>query len=318
VLFQLVLAASIAWLGSTDPSSSIRIVVAAALATAALSASLDIVTDAYRTDILSADERGRGTAAYVTGYRVALILSGSGALLLSDVIGWRATYYVLAGVIALGPIAALLAPAVTGASPPQSLRESVVEPLRELFTRPRIVWILAIVCLYRVGDSLVSHIVTPFLLDIEFTNTEVGLVQKGFGMAATIVGVWIGGIVSDRIGLWRTLFWFGIAQALANVGYVTLATFEPTIAHMAAAVFVDNLCNGLGTAAFVALLMSLCATRFSATQYALLTSASTLVGRLLSGGVGVMQAQVGWVAVFASTIVLAAPALLLIRAHRPS
>jgi PAT family beta-lactamase induction signal transducer AmpG len=314
--FQVLVGAALAVLAVQEPRQSLLAVAVLALAIAVLSASFDIAVDAYRTDVLEADERGRGTSTYVIGYRLALIVAGSGALVLADWIGWRATYSSMAVLVGLGMLASWWAPPAPPRQPPRTLLESVVAPFSELLARKTVVAMLAFVALYRVGDSLVAHMITPFLLEIDFTKTEVGLIQKGFGMAATILGVWMGGALVDRIGNWRALLWFGLIQALANLGYVALASTEPTLALLAAAVFIDNLCNGLGTAAFVAFLMALCHPRFSATQYALLTSLSTLLGRLMASGSGYLVATFGWAVLFATTVVLAVPALAIAYAIR--
>ena len=312
LLFQVLLIAAIAWLGFTDARTGPQIVAFAALTVALMSASHDIVIDAYRTDLLPGAERGRGTSAYVIGYRIALILAGAGALVLSDVIGWRSTYLVMAGVLILGVLTTALAPSEPQVAAPTSLRAAVVEPFRELMSRRSILWVIAFVALYRIGDALAGHFVTPFLIDVDFSNTEIGLVQKGFGMGATIVGVGIGGVLADRIGMWRALLWFGIAQGFANIGYMFLALGEPGLVGLVVAIAADNLCNGLGTAAFVAFLMAQCNTRFSATQYALFTSASTVVGRLLAPAAGVFQSRWGWAIFFAATIAAAVPALAIL------
>jgi len=313
--FQGLLVAAIAWLATTDARVAPDMVALVALLVALLSASQDIVVDAYRTDVLEPAERGRGTSAYVIGYRIALIVAGAGALILSDAIGWRATYLLLAVVLALGMIVTLVSPAAPVVSAPTSLRAAVVEPFAELFARREIVWLAAFVALYRVGDAVAGHFVTPFLLDIEFSNTEVGVVQKGIGMATTIVGVAAGGLAVDRLGLRRALLVFGAAQAFANAGYLVLALAEPGLGGLVAAVAVDNLCNGLGTAAFVTFLMAACDARFSATQYALLTSLSTLVGRLLAPIAGALQLHWGWAGLFAATIAVAIPALAILAAR---
>ncbi|MBT8493576.1 MAG: MFS transporter [Deltaproteobacteria bacterium] len=312
LLFQLLVCSSLVLLAAQQPQGSLLAIAVLALATAVLSASFDVAVDAYRTDVLEEDERGRGTSAYVIGYRLALIVAGSGALILADVVGWRSTYLIMAALVGLGAVASWWAPATEEIEAPRSLRESVVAPFSELLGRRAIVGLLAIVVLYRVGDSLVMHMIVPFLLEIDFSNTEIGVVQKGFGMAATILGVWLGGSLVDRLGPWKALLLFGLVQALANLGYIALAVGDRSLVMLAAAVVVDNVCNGLGTAAFVTFLTALCHHRFSATQYALLTSLSTVLGRLLAAGSGFVVAALGWAALFGGTVAAAIPALAVI------
>jgi len=309
-LFQILLAGAIAVLALVDMSNDVLGVAAAALCVAVLSASQDVVVDAYRTDVLTPAERGRGSGLYVSGYRVALIVAGSGAFLLADVISWRSTYLILAGLMMVTVVGTLWAPESTSTKPPPDLRSAVVEPLTEFFRRRGALLVIAFIMLYRVGDAAANHMIAPFLLDIDFTKSEIGIVQKGIGMAATIVGALIGGLFIDRIGVIKALILFGLAQALANFGYLVLAVTDAGLGGLTAAVAIDNICNGLGTAAFVAYLMSLCHRRFSATQYALFTSAATLLGRLLGAASGFVVASYGWAVFFGCTIVLAVPAIV--------
>ncbi len=312
LLAQLLLLLSIAWLGFQDPSTGALEIAVAAVAVAFLSATQDIVVDAYRTDSLHDDERGKGSATYVIGYRVAMIVAGAGALMLADHITWRAVYLIMAALMFIGMVATWFAPAPANIRPPESLYRAVIEPLHEFFWRRGALLALAFVMLYKFGDALASNLSIKFLLDLEFSKTDVGLIQKFLGLGATIVGCSIGGIWADRIGLWKALLIFGAAQALANVGYLALAITGKSYPVLIAAIGVDNICNGLGTAAFVAYVMSLCHRSFSATQYALLTSAAAILGRTLGASAGYIQKSAGWTGFFAITIAVAVPALLLL------
>ncbi len=316
LLFQLALALAIAAMGAVDAAASPASVAVLGLAVAFLSASQDVVVDAYRTDVLAKDELGKGTATYVTGYRLALIAAGGGALALADVVPWRVTYWVMASLMVVGITAAWWAPDPPPTEPPRSVREAVFEPLIEFFRRRGALLALIIVMLYKLGDALANHMITPFLLGLDFTKTEIGVVQKLLGMAATIGGCAVGGLLVDRIGVIRSLIWFGLLQAVANLGYLALALVGKNHSVLVAAIGIDNVCNGLGTAALVAYLMSLCNRRFSATQYALLTSASTILGRLLGALSGIVIARIGWAGFFVASIGVAAPALLLLTWYR--
>ncbi len=316
LLFQLLLAGALAAMGTIDAGASPAAIAVMAVAVAALSASQDVVIDAYRTDLLDAGQRGRGTATYVVGYRVALIVAGAGALALADQVSWRLVYFALAALMAVQVVGTFAAPEPERQHRPASLADAIWKPLGEFFGRRGALVVLSAVALYKFGDSMVSHMVVPFLQQTGFSKTEIGAVQKFAGMAATIAGVGLGGIVLDRIGVLRTLIWFGLLQAVANVGYIVLALHGKSHATLIVAIILDNLCNGLGTAAFVAWLMSLCDERYSATQYALLTSASTILGRLLGAGAGWIVDDIGWAGFFAVTIVVAIPALALILWYR--
>jgi PAT family beta-lactamase induction signal transducer AmpG len=310
--FSLLLAVALVVMAGIDAGSAPLAIGVAAVAVAFLSASFDVVNDAYRTDLLPAGERGKGTATYVTGFRVAMLVAGGGALILADWVGWEVTYLVMAGLMLLSTLTIFIAPEPDKSHQPTSLGAAVVRPLVEFFTRRGAILALAIVALYKFGDFMASHMITPFLIDIGFAKTEIGAVQKFGGMAATILGVWVGGALADRWGVVKTLLIFGLLQAMANVGYVFLALTGPSSVGLGGAVFIDNLCNGMGTAAFVAFLMSLCDERYSATQYALLGSASSILGRTLGATSGVVKEEIGWAGFFGVTIGVAVPALLLL------
>jgi PAT family beta-lactamase induction signal transducer AmpG len=285
-----------------------------------LSATQDIAFDAYSTDVLRKEERAAGAAVKVLGYRLAMIVSGGLALILADQwLGWGNTYFAMGGLMALCAIATVLAPEPeVVARAPRSLRIAVVEPLMEFFRRRGAVTILLLIVLYKLGDAFAGALSTTFLLrGAGFTGTEVGAVNKAFGLAATIVGALAGGALMTRLGLYRSLMLFGVFQAVSNFGYWVLAVTPPHIASMAVVVAVENLCGGLGTAAFVALLMALCNQQFSATQFALL-SALSAVGRTYLAGplTPPLVESIGWPGFFVITVLIAVPGLLLLYARR--
>jgi PAT family beta-lactamase induction signal transducer AmpG len=308
--FAVLTAAAIGVMSLFDAATQAGSLAIAALCVAGLSASLDIVVDAYRTEVLRADERGRGASTYVIGYRVGVIASSSGALLLSDVIGWRATYVAMAALGLCAAASVLIAPAPSEHRPPATLTAAVIEPLRELFARPGVAWTLAFVLLFKLGELIAQQLVVPFLGSAGYSNTEIGIMQHAVGMGATIAGVGLGGPLVDRLGLVRALLVFGAMQSLANLGYLLLALSDgPGLIALGVAVVIDNVCNGLGTAALVAFFMALCHRRYSATQYALFTSASSVLGRVFSAASGYLGAALGWAGLFALSIAAALPAL---------
>jgi PAT family beta-lactamase induction signal transducer AmpG len=312
VALQLAVAGAIAALGAADPRTAPLSVAALALVLAFFSASLDVVSDAYNADVLEPPERGPGGAAFVLGYRTAMLLSGGLALILADHLPWRTVYFGFAAAMLVGVLATLFAPEPATVRPPASLGAAVAEPLYDYFTRPHALAILLFVTLYRLGDTVAVALVTPFLLHLGFGNSEIGAVNQGVGLAATIVGTLIGGGLVERLGLYRALLTFGVLQALTNAGYCLLAVVGPHHTLLVVAVAVDNLCTGLATTASVAFLLSLCNPRFSATQFALLTSTAGLAGRLLAATSGYLAARTGFAGFFGLTIVLAAPALALL------
>ncbi|OFZ86737.1 MAG: muropeptide transporter AmpG [Betaproteobacteria bacterium RBG_16_66_20] len=312
---QLLLAAAIVFMGTLKPADSAWLLGAAALSVALLSASQDIVFDALRADWLEREERGAGAAVSVLGYRIAMLVSGAGALILADQwLGWQATYWLMAALMGVGMAATWLAvePAPRG-EPPRTLDAAVAKPFAEFFAREGAVALLLLVVLYKLGDAFSGNLTTTFLLrGPGFSLTEVGAINKGFGLAATIFGALAGGALMAKMRLYRALLVFGALQAVTNLGFMLLAASGKSYALMVTVIGLENLCGGMGTAAYVALLMALCDRRFSATQYALL-SALSAVGRVYVGPVaGYLVAGAGWQMFFFFSFLIALPGLALL------
>jgi MFS transporter, PAT family, beta-lactamase induction signal transducer AmpG len=210
-------------------------------------------------------------------------------------------------------------PLVSG-RPPETLREAVIGPLRDYFSRSgraRGIAILLFIVFFRLGDLMIANMTTPFLLQTGFTQTEVGTMQGVFGLGALIVGVLAGGLVVGRIGLFRSLWIFGALQALSNVSYVVLSQVGRNGAVMGAAVIVENFCTGLGNAALIGFMMSLCNPLFSATQYALLSSVLSAGRDLLVAPAGWVAQATGWPLFFLLSLVAALPAFALLPFFAP-
>ncbi|MBK0032200.1 muropeptide MFS transporter AmpG [Erwinia sp. S43] len=319
LITQLLLIVGIAMMGFLQPSRDLTLLAALAVLIAFCSASQDIVFDAWKTDVLSAAERGNGAAISVLGYRLAMLVSGGLALWLADrYLGWQAIWWLMALMMVPGVIATLLAkePALTS-EVPRSLEQAVVAPLRDFFNRNNAWLILSLIVLYKLGDAFAASLTTIFLIrGVGFDAGDVGLVNKTLGLIATIVGALVGGVLMQRLSLFRALMLFGILQAVSNLGYWILSVTDKHLYSMAAAVTVENLCGGMGTAAFVALLMTLCNRSFSATQFALL-SALSAVGRVYVGPVaGWFVDGWGWPTFYAFSVVAALPGLLLLAGCR--
>lgn len=310
LLSQVAIALGLFFVSVVDPSTQPTTLAWAILALSFFSASQDIVADAYRTDATRENERASAAAVFVLGYRLALLLAGGGALILSDQVSWQVVYRLMAGLMLLGPVITFFAPEpeVVPDAPP-TLYAAVWLPLKEFFTRRGVVFSLIVVLTYKVGDSVAGHLLTPFLMDVGFSRTEIGGVQKVFGLVATIVGALLGGGFTARLGLRRALIVFGILQASANLFYAVLAHVGKSHALLITSIGVDNLMNGLGTAAFVALLMALSDHRYTAFQYALLSSAMSVVGRLFGAAGGFIAQDFGWPVFFVMTVLLSAPAV---------
>ncbi len=315
---QLLLVISILSLSYCEPSSFPAMLAFAALMTAFFSASQDIAIDAYRADVLRSNELGPGAASAVVGYRLAMLVSGAFAMILSDHISWRAVYIVMAVIMLFNTVFTLAAPEPeTRVVPPRSLKEAVLGPLTDYFKRSGAIEMLVFIMIYKLCDSLAGTMTTPFLLDVGFSRSDVGTVNKAFGLISTIVGTLVGGGIVARIGLNRSLWVFGFLQPLSNLAFTALAMVGKNYPAMVTAIGIENIASGMGNAAFIAFMMSLCDKRFTATQYALLTSfmAST---RIIAGvPTGLMVQWMGWATFFAATMVAAIPGLLLLPRFAP-
>jgi MFS transporter, PAT family, beta-lactamase induction signal transducer AmpG len=282
------------------------------------SASQDIVVDAYRTEILEEKERGIGSAFFMTGYRVAMLVSGSLALILADKIGWYHTYLCMGGLMVIGLWATWIAPepvwdAAARADRSKSLLTFMLDPLREFLARPGIAGLLLLVVLYKLGAAFAVALTTHFLIrGLGFSLTEVGAVAKTVGLTATLLGALTGGILLVRLGLYRALFLFGILQALAILSFMVLAMVGKNYPVMMVVLFIENFFSGMASDVFVVLLMTLCHRQYTATQFALLASLAAL-GRVFAGPVaGFMVKHMSWVDFYFYCFLIALPCLFLL------
>ena len=320
VLMQVLLALGLLAMGSLSPGKSLWLLAFVAVFVAFFSATQDIAFDAYRSDVLRKDERGAGAALSVLGYRLAMLVSGGLALILADQwLGWGSTYLLMGALMLLVALASFWAPEPeVAAQTPRSLKQAVLEPFREFFGRPEAVTVLVLIVLYKLGDAFAGALSTTFLIRAAgYTATEVGTVNKLLGLAATIVGALAGGALMARLGLYRSLMLFGVLQAVSNVGFWVISVGPHNVWLMAAGVGIENLCGGMGTAAFVALLMGLCNQQFSATQFALLSALSAVGRTYLAGPLTPQLVQVaGWPVFFLLTVLIALPGLWLLHWRR--
>ena len=313
LVMQLCVAIGLAAMALTGPGQRPEILGILALVVAFLSASLDIVLDAYRTDVLLRPERGFGAALWVNGYRCAMLLASAGALLLADHIGWQNTYLLLAALMAAGIITIFVSPEPpVPSATPASLAEAIGGPLKEFFARPGVVGLLALIVLYKVGDAVAASLQTAFLIGgMGFSVSEVGYV-KGLGIGATLIGALVGGVAMAKLGMVRSLLIFGLLQAVSNLGFMWLAWMGKSYAALATSILVENVTGGMGTAALVALIMSLCDHRYTATQFALLSSLEAL-GRVFSGRPSAeLVEMVGWAQFFFWSFLVALPGIWLV------
>jgi PAT family beta-lactamase induction signal transducer AmpG len=309
---QLGLAAGIWVMSSLDPRSAPIAMAAAALTVAFFSASQDIASDAYRTDVLPPEERASGTSTFVLGYRIAMLVSGAGALALSDYLAWPTVFKIMAVLMLPMIIITWRAPEPEAVRPPRTVADAFTKPFLDFFSRKGALIGIAFVMSYKLGDYVASGMIQPFLIRIGFSGTEIAAWYKAVGFAAMTIGVLLGGGMVAKLGVRKALLLFGILASVTNSGYLALSIVGKSHALLAAAIGIHNLCSGMAEAAFMAFIMSLCNKSFSATQFALLSSASTVVGRSLGAGAGYLIATAGWSVFFATTMAMAAPALVLL------
>lgn len=320
-LTQGALLLAIAAMALQRPSQTLQLLAVNALLIAFFSATQDIAADAYRTDVLEQREMGAGAAIFVLGYRIALLVTGSVALILADKIPWPLVYLLMSVFMAVGFFSSIWAPEPRHQErPPESLSAAVTLPFAEFFQRSGFmqgVLILVFIVLYKLGDALVNNMSTPFLLKTGFTQTDIGTIQGGMGLVATIVGTLAGGAILSKIGINRSLWVFGALQAVSNLAYFVLAQSGKNYPFLVLTINIENFCAGLGTAAFVAFLMSLCNQRFSATQYALLSSLMAVSRDILVAPAGALAKATGWPLFFLISIAAAVPGLLLLPVFAP-
>jgi len=313
LIAQLALALAIAGLGFTNPANNPWMVAFSAFLVTFFSASQDIVVDAYRREDLTDQELGLGSSLYINGYRIGMLLASGGGLIMADYMSFSTVYLIMALGMIPGILATLLAPEPdTPAGIPRSLKDAVFNPLVEYFSRNGALWILAFILLYKIGDTMASAMTTPFYLDIGFTKTQIGAVVKLFGFWATIAGSLIGGICMLGLGIYRSLWVFGILQALSTAGFALLAQIGPSLSCLAGVIAFENLSSGMGTAAYAAFMASITNKRFTATQYALLSSLMGVPRVLASAPTGLLAKNFGWQGFFICCTVIALPGMILL------
>jgi len=316
---QLALVASIVALGVTDPAQAPWATARVALALAFFSATQDIAVDAYRIEVLADPEQGAGAAATQTGYRIGLLIAAAGAIALADFVPWRVVFAALAVVMGVGVASVLLGPAppalaraVGAASWSAVLERAVAAPLRDFSLRPMWGAILAFAMLYKFGDAVAGVMANKFYVDLGFSGVEIASVTKVLGLAASIGGVLVGGVLVAQLGIYRALALGGLLQVPSLLLFAFAAHLGHDLGGLALAVGADSFSGGVAGAALVAYLSSLCRGAYTATQYALLTSLMAAGRTGLASGAGWLAARLDWATFFSVTALLAAPGLLLL------
>jgi MFS transporter, PAT family, beta-lactamase induction signal transducer AmpG len=304
----------LALIAGLSPQTSLPAIVLLAILLATFSATQDIAVDAYRADQLLPQDRGLGAAFGVGGYRIAMVVSGGFTLILAGLAGFRFAYLAMAAFMCVGIVGTLTAPEQHAAEKTvHSLAQAYIEPLREFLTRTKALHWLALILIYKLGNAFALSLSSTFLLrGAGYALTDVGWVNKVFGLAATVVGAFVGGLLLERWSLRRALWVFGVLQGLGALGFLAIALGWLGFPALVTAVAAENFTSGLGTGAFVALLMALCDKRFSATQYALF-SALDSASRIFVGPIaGWVAADYGWIVYFGVSLVCAVPGLILL------
>ena len=318
LIAQIALTLAIIWLGQSDPVQNPWLLAFAAFLVTFFSASQDIVIDAYRREDLADEELGLGSSLYINGYRLGMLLASGGGLIMADHMPFSMVYFLLALCMLPGLITTLLTPEPeTPEGTPKIMREAIVDPLVEYFSRKGALWILAFILLYKIGDTMASAMTTPFYLDVGFSKSEIGAVVKLFGFWATIAGGLAGGILMLRLGINRSLWIFGFLQAASTAGFALLANVGYSIALLSSVIAFENLSSGMGTAAYAAFMASITNKKFTATQYALLTSLMGVPRVLASAPTGFLAKNLGWEAFFIACTLIAIPGMLLLLKFAP-
>ena len=314
LLMQVALAGCLAFLALSDPHISLTRVALLSVGVAFTSASQDIATDAWRAEVLPSRFLGLGNAIHIGAYRLAMLVSGAGALILADHAGWRVTYLAMAGLMLASALGTLLAEDTDDrATAPRTLGEAVVGPLRDFLSRPGFLEILAFCVLYKIGDQLADAMTTPFLIrGMGFSLTVIGATTKTVGIAFIIIGGLVGGAILLKLSLRRALWLFGFVQAGSILAFWALSRLGPKLGVLVGALALENLAYGMGGAAFAAFLMGQCDKRFTGTQYALLTSLMALSRNVLAAPMGELAKLLGWSGYFLFCATAAIPGLLLL------
>jgi PAT family beta-lactamase induction signal transducer AmpG len=317
VATQLGLMAAIVALGCTDPGREPWITAALALAVAFLSASQDIVIDAYRVELLTPEQYGAGSAMAVLGYRLGMIASSAGALFLADAAGWALTYMAMAGCLLVGTVTVLVTGEPPASAPPpahrrsftQWLQEAVIAPFADFMRHDRWWLILLFVLFYKFGDAFVGVMTGPFLIKTGFTKSQIAEIAKLYGLIATILGSFAGGAMVYRLGLVRTLWIGGFLQMITILFFIVQQRAGADMRVLMLTISAENFSGGIGTSAFVAYLSALCNARFTATQYALLSSLAAVGRTLLTSGSGKTAEILGWEGFFILSTLFCLPGL---------
>jgi MFS transporter, PAT family, beta-lactamase induction signal transducer AmpG len=322
---QLALIAATLALGACDPKLHVARMAALAILVAFLSASQDVVIDAYRVEILTPDQQGPGAAMIQTGYRIAMLVSGAGALIIAARFGWFAAYATVAALLGVGMLVFIFGPepAIPLNAQPHAptgrldairewLETAVVEPFADFMRRPRWLAIVIFIVGYKLGEAMAGVMAMPLYISLGFSLDQIAYVSKLVGFFATVAGALVGGVVTTKLGVMRALILCGVLQSAGNLFYVLQAVGGHRLDYLALCVAAENFTGAMAGTALVAYLSDLCSPAFTATQYALLSSLAAVGRTMVASSGGVLADRLGWVPFFLLTTVATIPALLLL------
>lgn len=311
LFMQIGLAISLFFLGQIDPMTSLTTMALVSVVVAFFSATQDIAIDAFRREYLDENELGLGSTMNMYGYRLAMLVSGGLAVALADHMSWQNVYLVMAILMAFGVVATIISPEPQAhLLPKRTFYDSVVGPFKDFLSRDGSLIILLFVFLFKLGDALSGSMLNPFYKDMGFEKTDIALIAKTFGLASSLVGLFIGGVVIYYVGILRSLWFFGFLQALSTASFALITYTGPQNWALAFAVIFEDISSGMGSAAFVAFMASITNKKYTATQYAILSSIATLGRNFFSGFAGHMVKALDWANFFYVCALIAIPGMI--------
>lgn len=318
VFIQLLLMSSLLAMSFTNPATSTSLFVFLVFLAALFSASQDIVLDAYRIERFDVNEQAAGVAVFVFGYRIGVLFAGAGALIMADYWNWSVVYQVMAASVLLGMITILLSAEPATVKTSQShdwhtiIVNAIINPFTDFMKRDRWIWILLFIFFYRMSDAYIAPMAYPFFDDIGFSKIQIAYIIKIYGVLATIIGSFIGGLVVSRLGLAKSLLFCGLLHGASNLLYLWQVSAGNDTSVLTLTIFVENISGGMGTSAFVAYLSSLCNRQYTATQYALLSSFMSMARDLFAASSGIVAKAVSWYGFFSITAALSLPGIFIL------
>jgi PAT family beta-lactamase induction signal transducer AmpG len=316
MISQIFLSLSIIFMGRQDPLESLNLIIASAIIVTFFSATQDIVIDAYRRESLKDQEQGIGAMMYTYGYRLGMLLASGGGLILADLYSFNLVYFFMAGVMLLTVAVSFIIPEPDDYGSPSNLKDAFVMPVGDFVERyhgvcPALL-ILFFIVIYKLGDNFASHMSIPFYLDSGYSNAEIGAVVKVFGLAPLLFGIFIGGIINLRYGLFYSLVLAGVLQGLSTFGFILIDLFDKNLSILAVVISFENLSGGMGTACLLAFMALITNKKFTATQFALLSALAALPRVILTAPTGWLVELMDWTPFFFMSGLIAIPGVLLI------